>query len=137
MPALQDPKDSLEDEYNTILELNQLVSSSPLGDYSKPRDQINSDLLLPTPSSTNSPDLDPQLPTQASSATLGRSPTLEFQPSAQTLRKRKRRSSLNSNAAQNCELINSNLRDTHILPKGLTRSRKPSRKSSSFFINKY
>ncbi|CAE7204972.1 hypothetical protein PTNB73_07013 [Pyrenophora teres f. teres] len=137
MPALQDSENSSEDEYSIIPELDQAESSSPLDDHSKPHDQFNSDPLLPTPAITISPDPDPQLPTQASSATLGRSPTPEFQPSAQTSRKRKRRSSHDSNAAQNRELIDSNLRDTHILPEGSTRSRKPSRKSSSFFVNKY
>jgi hypothetical protein len=122
MPALQDPEDSLEDEYSTIPELDQAASNSPLGDHSKPHDQFNSDPLLPTPAATISPDPEPHSPTQASSATAERSPTPEFQPSAQTSRKRKRRSSLNSNAAQNRKLIDGTLRDLHILPKGLTRS---------------
>jgi hypothetical protein len=142
MPALQDPKDSSEDEYSTIPGIDQAASSSPLDDHSKPHDQFNSDPLLPTPAATISPDPDPdpdpQFPTQASSATIERSPTPEFQPSAQTSRKkRKRRSSHDLNAAQNRKLIDGNLRDTHILPKGLTRSQKPSCKSSSFFVNKY
>jgi hypothetical protein len=137
MPALQDPEDSSEDEYSIIPELDQAESSSPLDDHSKPHESYDEVPLLPTPASTISPDPDPQLPTQASSATIGRSPTPDFQPSAQTSRKRKRQSSLDSNAAQNRELIDSNLRDTHILPEGSTRSRKPSRKSSSFFVNKY
>jgi hypothetical protein len=138
MPALQDPEDSSEDEYSSIPELDQAESSSPLDDHSKPHDQFDSDPLLPTPAATISPDPDSQLPTQASSATAERSPTPEFQPSAQTSRKkRKRRSSLDSNAAQNRELIDGNLRDTHILPKGSTRSQKPSCKSNSFFVNKY
>jgi hypothetical protein len=137
MPALQDPENSSEDEYSIIPELDQAESSSPLDNHSKPHESYDEVPLLPTPASTISPDPDPQLPTQASSATIGRSPTPDFQPSAQTSRKRKRQSSLDSNAAQNRELVDSNLRDTHILPEGSTRSQKPSRKSSSFFVNKY
>jgi hypothetical protein len=101
MPALQDPEDSSEDEYSIIPELDQAESSSPLDDHSKPHESYDEVPLLPTPASTISPDPDPQLPTQASSATIGRSPTPDFQPSAQTSRKRKRQSSLDSNAAQN------------------------------------
>jgi hypothetical protein len=137
MPPIQEPEDSSEDESSTTPEIDQVASILPMDSHSKSHDSINSNPSLPTPAITISPDPDPQLPTQASSATLGRSPTPEFQPSAQTSRKRKRRSSIDSNAAQNRELIDSNLRDTHILPEGSTRSRKPSRKSSSFFVNKY
>jgi hypothetical protein len=130
MPALQDPEDSSENEYSIIPELDQAESSSPLDDHSKPYNQFNSDPLLPTPASTISPDWDPQLPTQASSATIGRSPTPDFQPSAQISRKRKRCSLLDSNAAPNRKLIDSNLRNTHILSEGSTQNQKPSRKAA-------
>jgi len=59
-------------------------------------------------------------------------------------RKRKRRDSINAdnttdlNVAQNREVIDSNLRQSHVLPQGSTRTRKPSqKKNSSFFISKY
>lgn len=68
-------------------------------------------------------------------------PTPETQPSTRTARKRKRRDlieqSVDTNAAANRELIDSNLRHSRILLEGAVRSRKPTRKSSSFFVSKY
>ncbi|KAF2023195.1 hypothetical protein EK21DRAFT_95114 [Setomelanomma holmii] len=138
VPTLQDLEDSSEDEYSTIPELDQVVSSPPLDTRSKPHNAYNSDPHLPTPAATISPYPDTQSgrSDQASSTTRGRSPTLDFQ-STQASRKRKRRDLRDSNAAQRRELIDSNLRATHILPEGSTRSRKRSRKGSSFLISKY
>jgi hypothetical protein len=140
MPPIQDLEDSSEEEYSTAPELDQMVFSSPLDNHSKPHDPFNSDPLLPTPVTTPSPNSDADSLNQASSATLSRSPTPDLQTSTQTSRKRKRDNAVDtndSNAARNRELIDSNLRETHILPEGSTRARKPSRKSSSFFVNKY
>jgi hypothetical protein len=108
----------------------------------KPQDYYSQLPFLPTPATTTSPHLDirSNQSDQASSATLDRSPTPDIQTSALASRKRKRRdpTGLNdSNSAQNRELIDGSLRQSHILPEGFTRSRKPSRKSSSFFVNKY
>ena len=144
MLLLQDAEESLEDEYDTVPEASRIENSPSSDTHSKPYESNDKVPLLPTlaftPAFTASPDPGTHSDRdrdRSSTVTVGRSPTPDFQSSSQTLRKRKRRSSLDSNAAQNRELINSNLRDTHILPKGLTRNRKPSRKSSSFFINKY
>jgi hypothetical protein len=112
MPALQDAEDSSEDEYDTVSEPSRIENGLLSDTHTKPHESYDEVPLLPRPASTLSPDSDPQLPTQASSATIGRSPTPDFQPSAQTSRKRKQQSSLDSNAAQNRELIDSNLHNT-------------------------
>lgn len=142
--SMREPEDSSEasseDESNSIPESSRVVHGPPTDSYTKPQDSYGQLPFLPTPATTTSPH--PDHSDQASSATLGRSPTPDTQPqsSAQGSRKRKRRNSNNtsdSNSAQNRELIDSNLRQSHILPEGSARLRKPSRKSNSFFVNKY
>jgi hypothetical protein len=119
MPPIQDLEDSSEDEFSTIPEMDQVVSSPPMDSHSKSHDSFNSNPSLPTPAASTSPVLVALSPDKATSATLGRSPTPDFESSTQTSRKRKRRDSIqrdsiDSNAAQNRELIDGNLRqNTH------------------------
>lgn len=97
IPSLQDPEDSSE------------ASSEDEYDLMEPQDYYSQLPFLTTPA------------TSASSATLGHSPTPDIQPSAQASRYRKRRDLIdlsNSNSAQNRELIDSSLRQSHILPEG-------------------
>ena len=141
IPALQDPEDSSEEEHEQEGETSTTLGNQatrPAGNNTKPhKPHSTACQTLPTPSPTASPTALPTATPDNRSTTLGRSPTPDFQPSTQASRKRKRRDSIDSNAAQNRELIDSNLRQSHILPEGLTRARKSSRKSSSFFVNKY
>lgn len=146
IPSLRDPQDSSEasseDESDSVLESSQSVHDPSTDSHRKPQDYHNQLLFLPTPATTASPQQNTLSPhsDQASSATHSCSPTPNIQPSAQTSRKRKRRDAIDlndSNSAQNRELIDGSLRRSHILPQGLARIRKPSRKSSSFFVNKY
>lgn len=117
MPALQDLEDSLEDEYDTVVEPSQTVYSTLLDNYTKPYNSSNRAPLL-TPAIIVSSNLaSPNLDTR-SSITLSRSPILDFQPSTRVLRKQKRRDLVDLNAAQNRELINSNLRELYILLEG-------------------
>jgi len=141
MPPLQDLEDSSEEEYEqegetSIAPSNQ--ATQPAESNSKPHEPHGTTSgPLPTPSPTASPTALPTATPDDRSTTLGRSPTPDFQPSTQASRKRKRRDDEDTNAAQNRELIDSNLRQSHILPEGSKRARKPSYKSSSFFVRKY
>ena len=79
-----------------------------------------------------------QAPTQTSHSNLQIQQQREPSPNpASSSRKRKRHIPVDSNLAQNRELIDSDLRPSHILSEGSKRSRKPTRKSSSFFVSTY
>ncbi|KAJ6282181.1 hypothetical protein J3E71DRAFT_341382 [Bipolaris maydis] len=147
MPPLYNPEESSEeeDEGATAASQDMDIPTSSTQSTEKPHEDHDAGhQSLPTPAVTATPDPDNHLEYhQVSPATASHSstPTLETQLSTRTSRKRKRRDSIeelvDTNAAANRELIDSNLRYSHILPEGAARSRKPTRKSSSFFVRKY
>ncbi|EOA88010.1 uncharacterized protein SETTUDRAFT_27947 [Exserohilum turcica Et28A] len=142
MPPLQNPEESSEEEdegATTEASQDMDIPTSSTQSTEKPHEDHNAG-SLPTPAVTATPDPDNHMGYhQVSPATASHSstPTPETQPSTRTSRKRKRRDSIeqsvDTNAAANRELIDSNLRHSHILLEGAARSRKPTRKSSSFF----
>ena len=146
MPPLQNLEESSEEEdegATTEASQDMDIPTSSTQSTKKPHEDHNAG-SLPTPAVTATPDPDNHMGYhQVSLATASHSstPTPETQPSTRISRKRKRRDLIeqlvDTNAAANRELIDSNLRHSHILPKGAARSRKPTRKSSSFFVRKY
>ena len=144
LPPLQDPEESSEEEdegATTAASQDMDIPTSSTQSTEKPHEDHDVEhRSLPTPPVTATPDPDNHIEYhQVSSATASHSstPTKE----TQLLRKRKRRDSIertvDTNAAAKRELIDGNLRQSHILPEGSLRSRKPTRKSSGFFISKY
>jgi hypothetical protein len=124
MPSLQDLEDSSEDEYDTIQEPSQAIHLQDSN--TKPTEPYSGTPLLPTPAITISPNPDTRSERdQASSTTLSRSPTPDFETPSQESRKRKRRDTTDSNAAQNRELIDSNLRRTILVNKPAGRPKAP------------
>lgn len=146
---LQNPEESSEEEEEPTqsstasASTNQAIQTTQSLEKPCEHQQDTGYQPLPTPAITDTPDPDLHTHVSTTSATISRSPTppvLEAQPTTQSSRKRKRRdliADFDTNAAQNRGLIDSNLRQSHILPEGSARARKPSRKSSSFFVNKY
>ncbi|ENH98666.1 hypothetical protein COCC4DRAFT_67168 [Bipolaris maydis ATCC 48331] len=126
MPPLQNLEESSKEEDEDIPTSSTQSTKKPYKDYDAGHRS------LPTLAVTATPDPDNYIEYYHSST-----PTLETQLSTRILRKRKRRDLIeqlvDTNAAANRELINSNLRRSHILLEGVVRSRKPTRKSSSFF----
>ena len=144
LPPLQDPEESSEEEdegATTAASQDMDIPTSSTQSTEKPHEDHDAGhRSLPTPAVTATPDPDNHIEYhQVSSATASHSstPTEETQP----LRKRKRRDSIertiDTNAAANRELIDGNLRQSHILLEELLRSRKPTRKNSGFFVSKY
>jgi hypothetical protein len=108
MPSLQDLEDSSEDEYDTIQEPSQAIHLQDSN--TKPTEPYSGTPLLPTPAITISPNPDT---------------TPDFETPSQESRKRKRRDTTDSNAAQNRELIDSNLRRTILVNKPAGRPKAP------------
>jgi hypothetical protein len=134
MPSLQDLEDSSEDEYDTIQEPSQAIHLQDSN--TKPTELYSGTPLLPTPAITISPDPNTHSERdQASSTTLSRSPTPDFETPSQESRKRKRRDTTDSNAAQNRELIDSNLRRTILVNKPAGRPKAP--RSAGWLVDKY
>lgn len=147
MPTLHDPEDTSEDETENS---KQLTIYPTLTSQLQPQlNQANLDktaqpsmfptLALTSPSYTGiQRSQSIQAPTQTSHSNLQIQQQREPSPNlASSSRKRKRHIPVDSNLAQNRELIDSDLRPSHILSEGSKRSRKPTRKSSSFFVSTY
>ena len=147
MPTLHDPEDTSEDE--TENSKQPTIHPTSTSQLQPQLNQANLDKtaqpsMFPTPAPT-SPSYTGiqrsqsiQAPTQTSHGNLQIQQQREPSPNlASSSRKRKRHIPVDSNLAQNRELIDSDLRPSHILSEGSKRSRKPTRKSSSFFVSTY
>ncbi|EUC26690.1 hypothetical protein COCCADRAFT_113636 [Bipolaris zeicola 26-R-13] len=148
MPPLQNLEESSkEEDEGAIIAASQdtdILTSSTQSTKKPYEDYDTGHLSLPTLAVIATLDLDNYLEHHQVLLTIAShssTPTLETQLSTRKLRKRKRRDLIERlvdiNAAANRELIDGNLRYLHILLEGVVRSRKPIRKSSSFFVRKY
>ena len=148
IPPLQNPKESSKEKNEgatTAASQNTDIPTSSTQSTKKPHKDYNTEhQSLPTLAITATLDPNNHLEHHQVSLTIAShssTPTLETQLSTRKLRKRKQRDlierSVDTNATANRELINGNLRYLHILLEGAVRSRKPTRKSSSFFVCKY
>ena len=147
MPTLHDPEDTSDDE---IPDSEQLTDQSPYTEELRP--QVNQTnwgketelAMFPTPAPTSPSHTAVQRSQSIQSLTQSPRDTVQTQhqrvlitDQANLPRKRRRDTSVDSNLAQNRELIDGNLRSSHILSEGSKRPRKPTRKSSSFFVSAY
>jgi hypothetical protein len=133
IPTLSDSEDTSEDESEESEQLaardtstERLVPQSIQATMDKPSQPS----VFPTPAPT-SPS---HTGTQRSQTQQQRGQLTDH---ATVTKKRRRDKSVDSNVAQSRELIDSNLRSSHILSEGSKRTRKPTKKSSSFFVNAY
>ena len=147
MPTLHDPEDTSEDE---TVRSEQLTAQPASTEQLRPQltqaslDKDTEPTMFPTPAPTSPSHTTVQRSQSIQSLTRSSHDATQNQQEVETTanyvnpsRKRRRDTPADTNKAQNRELIDGNLRSSHILSEGSTRPRKPTRKSSSFFISAY
>ena len=147
MPTLHDPEDTSEDE---TVRSEQLTAQPASTEQLRPQltqaslDKDTEPTMFPTPAPTSPSHTTVQRSQSIQSLTRSSHDATQNQQEVETTanyvnpsRKRRRDTPADTNKAQNRELIDGNLRSSHILSEGSTRPKKPTRKSSSFFISAY